>query len=52
MRANATNELIPVEIPKTGGKGADIAVLGGMSVLSAAAYLSLRKRKRLFGEEG
>lgn len=52
VRANATNELIPVEIPKTGGKGADIAVLGGMSVLSAAVYLSLRKRKRLFGEEG
>lgn len=52
VRANATNELIPVEIPKTGGKGAEIAVLGGVSVLSAAVYLSLRKRKRLLGEEG
>lgn len=50
IQVNATNDIIPVEIPKTGRKeNADIALLSSLSFLSVALYFSLKKRKRLIG---
>ena len=50
IQVNATNDLIPVEIPKTGRKeNAGIALLSSLSFLSVTLYFSLKKRKRLIG---
>lgn len=50
IQVNATNDIIPVEIPKTGRKeNAGIALLSSLSFLSVALYFSLKKRKRLIG---